>query len=181
MRHRCGLKLVWLGGATSFDDFGREGNIPMGVPIDVQVFRRMYYEYALSFPCAQSCIQVRNTIGFDLCGRSLEDLMKRRFNDVLGMGKISYPDSMWQELRGLNYRAFALLYVMHTVLFLADTVQSVTAQRRVSLMLGTCQDRLLHMVNTGVDNMSLNAGELYVVSSKKRRKKCLGEKAARSR
>lgn len=161
LRSSCDLDFTWLAAMDPRYIRAKVPNRAAKVTVDLGIFRRMYYDYALSFPCVQVCADVLR----DRCGDALRELMDRRFEELPGMDGTSYPDSTWQELRGLNFRAFALLYCMQTVLFLADIVRSQAGQERASIVLGTCQDRLLHMVNTGVDEVARNAKKLYVVSS----------------
>ena len=157
-------------------------NMAAEMRIDLPLFRRMYYDYALGSSCSDTCVGIRSDLGLDPCGDVLQDAMKWRFDDVLGTEGSSHLESTWRQLRGLNLRAFALLFVMHTVLFLADMVgDCAVGQERVSLVLGICQDRLLHIVNTGVDDISRNTKSVCMVTSVKGVKVALGKKAARKR
>lgn len=164
LRFWCGLPFVWLAavGPECLEESGEcSENKPAELDVDLCVFRRIYYDYVLGFPCVKPCTDLE----LDRCGEALERLMKRRFQETPGMGDTSHRNATWQGLRGLNFRAFALLCCMQTVLFLTDIAGSQVGQERVSVALGTCQSRLLHMVNTGVDDVSLNAEKLYVVCS----------------
>lgn len=167
LRSDCNLGVTWLATLDSQLFGADQYDMPPEVQLDHGVFRRMYFDYVLGFPCADLCGQTRSVMAPDPCGDALGQLIKWRFNDGVGVEGSSDPEPTWRCLRGVNLRAFLLLCRMYTVVFLADMVDSRVGQERVSLVLGICRDRLLHLVNTGVDDVSRNTKSVYMVSCPK--------------
>lgn len=127
--------------------------------ITPRIFRRIYKDSVLKEPCDIGCVNFPT----DSCGDVINGVFNRRFQDSIGIEDKSYSNSTWQELRGWNLRAFVLLAMVHTGLFVADLADSQVGQRKIGTFLATCQNRLFQMVNYGKDGLLLNAQEVDTV------------------
>ena len=134
---------------------------PSEVVITPRVFRRIYTHFALEpfkmdFPASSGVWERREC---HLTKDAVKALMHRRFHDLVGIEDESYPDSTWQQLRGLNLRAFVLLVAIHTVLFVADAADSCDGQQKIGTFLATCEERLFDVVNHRKDGLGLETQE----------------------
>lgn len=120
--------------------------------ITLRIFRRIYTSYVLRTPCNVGCASSAT----DPCGDTIGGVIIRRFKDSVRIEDTQYANFKWYELRGMPLQAFKLLVMVHTALFVADMADSRTGQQRIGAFLATCQDRFLHIVNHGKDDLSLN-------------------------
>lgn len=136
-----------------------ESRGPSEVVITPRVFRRIYKDSVLKEPCDVGCVNFPT----DSCGDVINGVFDRRFQDSIGIEDKAYGNSTWQHLRGVHLRAFVLLVMVHTGLFVADIAGSRLGQRKISTFLATCQNRFFHIVNYGKDDLLLNAQEVDTV------------------